>query len=232
MDLLEEDAAVVMTNNVVERVANMNINDKKKVDDNSDSSNENNVIEGFSGGSPSLENQLETWRILKNPQPLPGTTPKQNIDLNGLETMIWLELEELIHKTGFQLPSEILILQPPQMADYLELDFSSADVATEYSATTSLPQLSKKYPAYRRQRRLSYVLPGILEGTEVDGPDKTSNDMRQIYLNIPSTKGRLEAILQRLELLNASIMAENELQTMLQQMDTNIEEDNIQGEFE
>ena len=176
-----------------------------------DDDNDTTILEGFSGGSPSLEHQLEIWRILKNPPTLEGCTPKQNIDLNGLETMIWLQLEELIQKTGFILPNEILTLQPPHMMDYLELNVPVRESSSSTIPSSKPTILSSKYPAYRRQKRLSYALPGLLEGTEF------GTNMRQVYLNTPSTKARLEAILQRLERLNASM---------------DMDDDDFQGAFE
>jgi hypothetical protein len=63
----------------------------------------------------------------------------------------------------------------------------------------SVPKLSSKYPAYRRQKRLSYSLPALLENSRI------GEGMRQAYLDAPSTKARMEAVVEGFEHINASL---------------------------
>jgi hypothetical protein len=152
---------------------------------------------GFSGGESPLEDRLQKWRILRNPPPLrPGVEPKRTTqDLDTIETLVWLALEDFCRSTDFVLPQEILCLMPPHI-DYLDMQ----------SRTPKKPVLllSEKYPAKRRQQRLSYALPALLESTNLGA------GMRQIWLNTPSTQARLSAVLERFELINDTMMGELE----------------------
>jgi Lon protease-like protein len=145
---------------------------------------------GFSGGEPLLEDQLESWRILQNPPLLPGGDEPKTADLDVLETLLWLAVESLCHNTGFLVPEEVRCLLPPHM-DYLDIQPAKRPV-------------SPKYPAYRRQRRLSYALPAILESTNLGA------DMRQTWLNTPSTRARLAAVLGRLEHINDTLLGSSQ----------------------
>ena len=149
---------------------------------------------GFSGGSPPLEKQLQRAGILGDPPRL-AEASKRNVDLDGLETLLWLAVEDLTRKTGFVLPAELLAPQPPHM-DYLDLAPPEVDFV---HVEDSVPKLLTKYPEYRRQKPLRYSLPAILEDTRI------GEGMRQAYLNTPSTKARLEAVLARFEDINASL---------------------------
>uniref|UniRef100_A0A7S2RS44 Uncharacterized protein n=1 Tax=Eucampia antarctica TaxID=49252 RepID=A0A7S2RS44_9STRA len=61
-------------------------------------------------------------------------------------------------------------------------------------------ELSSVYPRHRRQRRLSYVSSVLLEYAGFD------KGIRQILLEIPSTRRRLSTILGRFELMNSQLM--------------------------
>ena len=80
--------------------------------------------------------------------------------------------------------------------DYLDLASPTIDFV---HVEESPPTLSSNYPAYRRQKRLSYSMPAILEDTRVGA------GMRQAFLNTPSTKARLQAVLEHFDALNASL---------------------------
>lgn len=89
---------------------------------------------------------------------------------------------------GFTLPEEVTCLLPEEM-DYLE-------VKTDR-------YLSSSYPKLRRQRRLSYLAPALIENLEI--PLK---GMRQVWLNTPSTAARLLGALERYEYLNNKMLGQ------------------------
>jgi Lon protease-like protein len=144
---------------------------------------------GFAGGEPPLEDQLQKGRILRNPASLLQTTSSVvTQDVTAVETLLWLALDDFCRSKNFALPEEILCLMPPDM-DYLAMD-------------PPQQRLSPKYPALRRQRRLSYAAPALIEATILGA------DMRQVWLNTPSTTARLRAVLERFQILNDSILGE------------------------
>mmetsp|Transcript_2015 Transcript_2015/g.5807 ORF Transcript_2015/g.5807 Transcript_2015/m.5807 type:complete len:522 (+) Transcript_2015:96-1661(+) len=144
----------------------------------------------FAGGSPPLEQLLKNGGILQDPPFVPGpeTINRRTTDVNTLETLLWLALDDFCQSTRFVLPEEILCLMPPEL-DYLEM------------AGPAQP-LSDKYPSHRRQQRLSYLAPALLEGVEIGA------GLRQMYLNAPSTQVRLAAVLERYELVNSNIISQ------------------------
>ena len=138
-----------------------------------------------------LEYRLQNDLILRNPPPLPGITSRTAQDINALETFVWLALEDFCRNTGFVLPLEILCLMPPHMDTYLDLEPPAV-------------RISSQYPDIRRQRRLSYALPALIENTRLGAPFP----MRQILLNTPTTQARLAAVLDRFEALNNALLGE------------------------
>jgi Lon protease-like protein len=146
----------------------------------------------FAGGQALLEHQLQGDLILRNPAPLPGVVRRKTQDLDALETLLWLELEGCCRNYKFTIPDEVLCLMPPQM-DYLDME-------------PAKHPLSAKYPAKRRQRRLSYAAPALIENTNIGSAIPT----RQILLNAPGTRARLAAVLERLELLNNAVLGQFE----------------------
>jgi len=142
----------------------------------------------FIGGDTPLEQKLRNGGVLRNPTFIPGpqSENRRTTDIDVLETLLWLALDDFCRNTGFILPEEILCLLPLGL-DYLEMDSPKS-------------RLSYKYPARRRQRRLSYLAPVLLENFEIGA------EMRQNWLNTPSTQARLGAVLERYELINHSMM--------------------------
>jgi len=143
---------------------------------------------GFFGGQPPLEKILQNGSILTDPPFIPGpeSVNRRLTDLNAIETLLWLALDDFCRCAGFVLPEEILCLMP------LELNYLDMDPPKQ--------RLSPKYPVLRRQQRLSYLAPALLENLEIGA------GMRQAWLNTPSTKVRLAAVLERYELINSSMM--------------------------
>jgi hypothetical protein len=169
---------------------------------------------GFSGGKPTLEAQLQGWRLLRDPPALvelssntkttaaaaAAAAAAEVLDVDALETFLWLAMEELCRVSGLVLPEEIFSLLPPHM-DYL-------DFGVNRRATSGTPQpaivLSAKYPALRRQKRLSYAVPALLESTNLGA------GMRQVWLTTPSIRARLQAVLERIRRVNDAMIGEFE----------------------
>lgn len=158
---------------------------------NRDENGDDVTAPSFAGGEPSLESRLRADLILRNPAPLPGATRRETQDAGALETLLWLAMEEFSRNYGFPLPEEVLCLVPPDVggaAGYLDVGTAERPV-------------SDRYPAKRRQRRLSYAAPALVEramaafGFEVPA-------LRQELLNAPGTTARLAAVLERFEVLN------------------------------
>lgn len=143
----------------------------------------------LASGEPPLERQLQNGGITWDPPPVPNVVlrrSRDDLDCDALETLLWLALDDFCRATGFALPEEVRILLPPEL-DYL-------DVTTDR-------RLQSDYPKIRRQRRLSYLAPALIENLEV--PMK---GMRQVWLNAPSTRARLLGALERYDYLNNKMM--------------------------
>ena len=154
------------------------------------------INENASGELP-LEKQLQNGAILWKPPPLMSSDRviRRSQDLNDcdtLETLLWLAIDDFCRAARFTLPEEVACLIPREM-DYLDITIPSATV-----------ELSQQYPKLRRQRRLSYLAPALIENLDV------GKDMRQVWLNTPSTKARLVGVLERFDHLNNEIMGQFE----------------------
>lgn len=123
-----------------------------------------------------------------------------------------LAVEDLCRNYKFSLPHELAILIPPDMQDYLEIPTkqNTNDYNRGTTTTTSTHQnsttLCSTYPVRRRQTRLSYSIPALMENTNIGASIPT----RQILLSAPSTRIRLLAVLERLELLNTAVLGQFE----------------------
>jgi hypothetical protein len=149
---------------------------------------------GFTGGELPLEEQLQNGGILWNPPPLMSSDVvirrSQDLDnCDSLETLLWLALDDFCRASGFVLPEEVSCLMPPEM-DYLDI----------------IPKrlLSPEYPKIRRQSRLSYLAPALIENLNVG----MGKEMRQVWLNTPSTRARLLGTLERYDHLNNELMGQ------------------------
>ena len=153
------------------------------------------LMEDANGDLP-LEQQLKNGAILWKPPPLMSSNAiiRRSQDLNDcdtLETLLWLALDDFCRAARFTLPEEVACLVPSEM-DYL-------DISSRASVT-----LSPKYPKKRRQQRLSYLAPALIENLDV------GKEMRQLWLNTPSTKLRLAGVLERFDHLNNELMGQFE----------------------
>ena len=150
-------------------------------------SNEIN-LKSANGDLP-VEQELWNGGILWEPPRVLSTVDhgrRDDLDCDALETLLWLALEEFCRGTGFVLPNEVRCLMPPEM-DYLDF-------------TTSKCILSMYYPKRRRQRRLSYLAPAIIENVVLPMKGR-----RQIWLNAPSIAARLLDTLEWYDYLNNKI---------------------------
>ena len=125
-----------------------------------------------------------------------------------------LAVEDLCRNYKFSLPHELAILIPPDMQDYLEIptkqntnDYNRGTTTTTTTTSTqNSTTLCSTYPVRRRQTRLSYSIPALMENTNIGASIPT----RQILLSAPSTRIRLLAVLERLELLNTAVLGQFE----------------------
>jgi len=145
-------------------------------------------LASFVSGEPNLERSLQNGGILRNPPFLPGPelVNRRSTAVDILETLLWLALDEFCTTTGFVLPDEVLCLLPPPLAPTLDM-------------APSPTSLSPHYPATRRQSRLSYVAPALLENMDRGAAD------RQQWLAAPGTRERLGAVLELYEKVNTSL---------------------------
>jgi len=156
--------------------------------------------DSFLGGDPPLEQKLKNGGILRDPVFIPGAQSenRRTTEIDVLETLLWLALDDFCRHTVFVLPEEILCLLPLEI-DYLDM-----------KAPTQESRVSDHYPKRRRQHRLSYLAPVLLENFEIGATPRTPAEMgagmRQTWLNTPSTQARLGAVLERYELINHSLM--------------------------
>ena len=148
----------------------------------------------YTGRELPIEDQLYGGGILWNPPSMAEVIIRRSgdaTDCDTLETLLWLALDDFCRATRFELPEEVRCLVPPEMMDYLDI-------------SPPVKYLSPMYPKIRRQRRLSYHAPALIENLEV------GKGMRQIWLNTPSTKARLLAVLERFDYLNNQLMGQFE----------------------
>lgn len=88
----------------------------------------------------------------------------------------------------------------PAANKYKEIPPKSSPTKLHGTSMHDSCRVDKNYPSYRRQKRLSFVAPVLLENSKMGGGAL----LRQILLEIPTTQGRLSAILERFEILVSS----------------------------
>jgi len=148
--------------------------------------NKGDASSNFAEGEPPIEEQLFNGGILWDPPSIPNVIVRRSLDTSdcdALETLLWLAMDDFCRATGFNLPLEVRVLMPPEM-DYLD------QMPSEHA-------LSPLYPKIRRQRRLSYLAPALIENLEEVG-----KGIRHIWLDTPSTHARLRGALERYDYLN------------------------------
>jgi len=116
----------------------------------------------------SLESRLLEGGILSPPEAL--TEDRAALSVDELEDQVWTALENFCRASRIILPDEVLCLLPP---------------GRSWIVPVPVERISSEYPSQRRQRRLSFAAPALLERTRV------GEDMRQVWLETPGTKARL-----------------------------------------
>jgi Lon protease-like protein len=135
----------------------------------------------------SLEKRLVENQILKDPWTHPRVAlPRTGMSNDDLETFIWNAIGDFCGAKRVEIPLEILCLLPPGRSWLLP----------EESEASLKNRVSSGYPAARRQARLSYAAGALVEMTEL------GLDMRQVWLESPSTNARLADLLERFEIIN------------------------------
>ena len=139
----------------------------------------------------SMESKLLDGNVLSDPPTLPNSEEHthENESLERLEQLMWLALEDFCTSTcraGYIPAKELLQLRPPGLVSNFP--------------DTRRP--SPNYPALRRQRRLSFASAAMLEGTKIGA------DLRHVWLETPSTRARLTAVLNIFETSNRMMMGE------------------------
>mmetsp|Transcript_32805 Transcript_32805/g.69212 ORF Transcript_32805/g.69212 Transcript_32805/m.69212 type:complete len:525 (+) Transcript_32805:85-1659(+) len=182
-----DDVCLDVANEKTARVHDSITSTLRSIDDDNGSSSSPNI-------ALPLEQELWNGGILWDPPPVANVISRRAEECHNcdtLETLLWLALDDFCRATGFTLPEEIARLLPPEM-DYLDI--------------TTDRQLSSKYPKLRRQRRLSYLAPALIENIE----SPSNKHMRQVWLNTPSTSARLLGALERYDYLNNRMMGQFE----------------------
>ena len=131
----------------------------------------------------SLETRLLNKAIVQNP---PGIQPT-GLSNDELEAQLWNALEDYCTAKGIQLPDPVLALLPPGRSWLRVPHVWYRRVA------------AGRYPAQRRQARLSYAAAYFLEQTDV------GKGMRQIWLETPTTNARLADLCDRFDIVNADL---------------------------
>lgn len=138
----------------------------------------------------SMESRLLDGNVLCNPPTHPDMDDRHaNASLDDLEILLWIALEDFCRSTcrpGYIPAEQLLHLRPPGLA----------------SAFPETRRPSPHYPVQRRQRRLSFAAAAMLEGTKIGA------ELRQVWLETPTTKARLNAVLGRFEVANRMMMGE------------------------
>uniref|UniRef100_A0A7S1D6I4 Uncharacterized protein n=1 Tax=Cyclophora tenuis TaxID=216820 RepID=A0A7S1D6I4_CYCTE len=122
-----------------------------------------------------------------------------SFDIDELELRVWTSLQDFCANTRFSPPPSVMCLFPPNAKNTWSL---KNNVQAASRTTTPILSPPDEYPSKRRQRRFSFSVSAFLEGTEL------GTDLRQMWLETPSTYSRLRSILDRLENLNQSLLGE------------------------
>ena len=80
--------------------------------------------------------------------------------------------------------------------------YSNQDMDNDNMEQQFLIHMDPKYPSCKRQKRLSYMASSLLEHIPIGG----GLVLRQILLEIPSTKARLCTLVERYEMVNAQLI--------------------------
>lgn len=183
-------------------------------DDNSTDSNNNSPVPP-QADEPSLEYRLLHKGVLKVPPSDPDFSAalSQGLSISELEHELWLLMNHFLVTTKLPVSPILLSLLPPINNDNKEVegqhddkwpkDFLLYKVANDLAQLESMEHdfvpVSPEYPAYRRQRRLSFSAAYLLEdyyATKL-GDAREGQSLKKLLLSIPSTKQRLRVVLEK-----------------------------------
>jgi len=165
-----------------------------------------NINSMFSSSNPekeeqSLEKQLMDGGILRRGKGVMGKYSDMTLD--ELEVALWMYIEQYALVRKIAIPQELLCLLPANQT--WPSSFCLEDRATRLLESSNnfvrVASDTDDYPSHRRQRRLSYAAPSLLERIAGIG-------MRQDLLELHSTHSRLVNVLERFEIINAQLMGE------------------------
>lgn len=172
----------------------------------SDSSTDNPPMT-TNADEPSLEYRLLHRGILKVPPSDPDftATSSHSMTIEELEHELWLAMNYFLVTTKLPVSPVLLSLLPPLQNSQQEWpqDFLLHKVAYDLAQLESMEHdfvpVSPEYPAYRRQRRLSFSAAYLLEDyyNTKWGDFKEGQSLKKLLLSIPSTKQRLRVVLER-----------------------------------
>jgi Lon protease-like protein len=139
-----------------------------------------------------LEYRLLQARILNQPSTLGQL---ENLTCDQLEIRLWLALNDFLQHTRTPV-SPVLFGLLPWKNDWplsFVLKRIGDSIAEQTEKDHKYVRVSPHYPAARRQKRLAYAVAALLEDLD------TVNAFRQELLEIPSTRMRLAALVQKME---------------------------------
>lgn len=141
---------------------------------------------GLLGLTLSLEARLLNGNILcEPPWDMDDANDDKDRSLDELERRLWRAIEDFCASRQARPADGLLQLRPPGLL-------------TPTFPETRRP--SPRYPALRRQRRLSFAAPALLEGK--------GDDLRPLWLEISTTRARLRAVLEFFDMANQMTMGE------------------------
>jgi Lon protease-like protein len=139
------------------------------------------------------------WRLLRDgvlhrPQAIDPALLMLPAD--DLEIMVWIALNDFLQQTKKPVSPVLLGFLPHNVTWPSTFVLDQVASSLEQSPLQSkYVRLSPLYPSQRRQKRLSYTVPALLEHSHVDGV----HHLRRQLLAIPSTRVRLAYVLQLLQ---------------------------------
>lgn len=139
-----------------------------------------------------LKQQLKNRGILRGPRLL--QTALLDKTCNTLERELWIQLDKFLKQTKKAVSPILLGLLPPDQ-DWPKNFVLEHIVEAIREQDDKFVRVSPKYPAYRRQKRVSYAAAAVLENDE-----SQAQACRLTLLEIPSTKERLAYVLYCLRL--------------------------------
>lgn len=140
-----------------------------------------------------LEHRLLHRGILRQPAYLDHSLLK--VPCDELERQVWVALDAYLKKSRTPVSPVLLGFLPVGVKwppGFLLEKIGNA-IEKQTTLDSKYVRLSPSYPATRRQKRLSFSVPYLLEDTE------TVNEFRREILATPSTKERLVYVLQLLQ---------------------------------